>query len=265
MRKLWISLILVTTAVLYKRKKLILISHSVRSISNLLIIILLELFLALISIPIYLVSKEAISGDQRSYKIRRIISLSSLVIILIVWVFKLIFIIGIPIYYDTKQIYFVSDKQINAKYQQSDFPLLDFYGLVKNETMNQPYIKKVFFASDNKLYASGISAPNVNVVLYIYRPDGVNGYGVLYLGKSNGSGDWLLNFENNKWKKVYGLYSAQLVAYDDKSGSGRFSSAISFEIKKNWLEKFIPKIDMFLNYFILTVLVTGILSIILLM
>jgi len=263
MRKNWTNLILTVTAYLYKRKKALVTSHSIASMFNLLIIIIIELLLAIISLPLYLTSKETISGDQRAYKIRRIVSLSSLIIILTVWSFKLIFIVGLPMFFDTKQGFFVSQVDEVEEVAKTEESLADFYRLEKSEVLTPPEITNFFITTNGSLQARGTSEPASKIALLIYRPDFKNEMGVLYLGEANNTGEWQLGI-NDKWKKAPGQYSAKAMIYDESIGSSNFSPTVAFDIKQSLQSIIISKIDTFLNYFVIIFLVLGILSIILL-
>ena len=263
MRQKWTNLILFLTSFLYRCKNTLTTSHSIASIFNLIIIIGGELLLAVISLPLYLISKEAASGDQRAYKIRRIVSLSSLVIILIVWIFKLIFIIGLPMFFETKQAFFIKEGQKTEQTEQRN-SLYNIFDLEEGNIFASPQIANIKITTNGDLFAEGTSESISNIILTISRFDSKSNMGIFYLGKVNNAGGWQVEIKNNKWKKAPGLYSAQVMSYDEKIGSSNFSPTVVFEIEQNLQDIVISKIDIFLNYFVIIFLILGILSIILL-
>ena len=263
MRKKWTNLILSLTSFLYKRKQALLTSHSFTSIFNLIIIIFGEMALAIISLPLYLTSKEVASGDQRAYKIRRIVSLSSLIVILTVWIFKLIFVVGLPMFSETKQAFFISEGQKIEQTEQQSF-LHNIFKLEKGNVLTPPEITNIHITANGDLFAKGTSETISNIILIISRSNLKNEMKILYSGEVNNTGEWRVEIKNNKWKKSPGLYSAQVMTYDEKAGSSNFSPAVVFEIEQNLQDRVISKIDIFLNYFIIGFLIIGILSIIIL-
>ncbi|MEA3420327.1 MAG: hypothetical protein U9Q97_01465 [Acidobacteriota bacterium] len=219
--------------------------------------------LAIISLPLYLISKEVASGDQRAYKIRRIVSLSSLAVILIIWTFKLIFVVGLPMFSETEQAFFISEGQKIERTEQQD-SLHNIFKLEKDNVLTPPEITNIQTIANGDLLVKGTSETISNIVLIISRSDLGNEMEILYSGEANNTGEWKIEIKDNKWKKNPGLYSAQVMTYDEKAGSSNFSPAVVFEIEQNLQDRAISKIDIFLNYLIIGFLIICILSIIIL-
>lgn len=88
MRTKWLNLILHTSSKLQKIKNDLLISHGLKSVFMVLWLILMTMFFVLISIPFTFVVKE----DSKSREIKKLLSLSFLLPITILWVVKLGFV-----------------------------------------------------------------------------------------------------------------------------------------------------------------------------
>jgi hypothetical protein len=264
MRKKLTNLILLLNSFLYKRKNLILTSHSLSSIINLLVVIVGELFLMIVSLPMYLVSKEVAAGDKRVYKIRRIVSLFSLLVILIIWTCKLIFVVGVPLFFDTQQSFRISEKRIIEMPNQSKYVFRDIYMLKINNSLTPPQISNIVLNRGGGLYAKGKSEPNSGIVLLISRTKEASDMTIVYSGKANEKGEWVIEANDDKWSKSFGTYYAQATSYNENTGQNGKSQIIGFDVKQKIGEALISKLDIFLNCFAIIFLVLGIVSLIIL-
>lgn len=264
MRKLWVSLILALTAFLYKRKKTLLVSHSFISIFHLLIIISTELLLAIVSLPLYLTSKEKVSGNHKTYQLRRLISLSALLVILFIWLFKLVFIVGLPYFFNVKQTFYITEKKVTE--QRDDLgQLLKIFNLKENVSLQTPQIQKLALDNYGALRVNGTAEPSSFVVLFISTPDSPEGLSVVFLTESNENGDWLIQANNLRWEPVPGSYEIRALVYRENEAASNFSSANLIEIKPKIQDLIITKIDFYLNYLVILFLALGIISLVLLL
>jgi len=143
MRRRWTNLILHTTALIHKKKQSLLVSHALKSVLDIFIIIFLELFLLLISFPLYLTSKEENVGDRTQYKIRRVLTLSFLVVILTVWLIKLLVIVGLPLYFDTREFLVSSEEKEQSQTVEHSFILPDIYGAGTDSSLSSPIVENL--------------------------------------------------------------------------------------------------------------------------
>jgi hypothetical protein len=84
-----------TFASIYKRKNNVAVSYASKSTLDGLAIIFLLLFLVVISFPLYLVPKGDSANGMAQYKMRRIFTLFFLIVISLVWLAKLILMVGL--------------------------------------------------------------------------------------------------------------------------------------------------------------------------
>ena len=97
MRTILTNLILHTTSLIAKKKNKLLISHAFISIVNIFIIILLEIFLVIISIPLYVIYGNLCGNNKIRHWVVKIALLIILTIFLIVGILKLIFFTTFPL------------------------------------------------------------------------------------------------------------------------------------------------------------------------
>ncbi|MCK5211925.1 hypothetical protein KAJ89_04445 [Candidatus Parcubacteria bacterium] len=84
------NLILHTTSLISRKKKQLLISHASVSIVNIIVIIVLEIFLVIISIPLYTIYGNLHGNNKIRHWAVRIVFLTILIIFLIIGMAKLL-------------------------------------------------------------------------------------------------------------------------------------------------------------------------------
>ena len=166
-------------------------------------------------------------------------------------------------FFETKQAFFIKEGQKTEQTEQRN-SLDNIFDLEEGGIFASLQIANIKITTNGDLFAEGTSESISNIILMISRFDSKSNMGIFYLGKVNNTGRWQVEIKNNKWKKAPGLYSAQVMSYDEKIGSSNFSPTVVFEIEQNLQDIVISKIDIFLNYFVIIFLILGILSIILL-
>jgi len=267
MRKKWTNLILHTTALISQWKQNILVSHAFRAVFDILIIIVLEFFLALISLPLYLVSQETGSGDKKQYKIRRIITLSVLMIILAIWLIKLIFVLSLPFYSATSQTFFMSGRQAPSQTLTQNYILSGISDAQTTAAFAVPVVTEAKTTKDGSLSVTGKGNPGTEVIIIIGRikePGRSSGLN-LYLAGVDFEGNWSINAASNDSRLAVGDYWLRTMAYNakDNSQSG-LSPALAFTVEQNLQGRITGKADVYLNYFVIIFLLLGLFSLLLL-
>ena len=264
MRTGWTNLILHTTALVYRRKQNLLVSHSFQSVFDVFVIIFLELFLALISLPLYLVSKESDLGGKQQYKIRRVVSLSLLLSILIIWVLKLIFVVAVPMYFDTRQAFFVAEKSGQSLLTQSEFILSDIYNAKTDIAISPPTVDGTLTIDNGRVYIQGKGNIGTDVVVTI-KNDRVDNSGVnFYIANVDSSGSWSLGSNGDDARLTPGKYQLQAITYDSQlKARSPLSVVRSFEVGQDWRGA-MDNVDVYLNYIVVVFLGLSIFSIVLL-
>ncbi len=269
MRTGWTNLVLHTTALIYKKKQSLLVSHALKSILDIFIIIFLELFLALISFPLYLTSKEENVGDGSQYKIRRILSLSFLIVILTAWLVKLLLMVGLPLYFDTRLFLVSSEGKEQNQIVEQNFILPDVYGAEIDSSLLPPIVENLKEIGDGHLFIDGKGNENTKAVVSINNiqtGDTLQDTGIkTYVVDIDEAGYWSVETNINNFSLLPGEYRLEVMTYDDMANTRSDTSQTSyFEITQDWGDKIIVRLDTYLNYFVITLLVLGIVSIVLL-
>lgn len=91
------NLILHTTALIARKKSKLLVSHALASIAAIAAIILLEIFLIIISIPLYTVYGNLEGYNKTRRLINRVVFFAVLAVILMIVMAKLISLAGFPL------------------------------------------------------------------------------------------------------------------------------------------------------------------------
>jgi len=265
MRTSWTNLILHTTALIYRRKESLLVSHAFKAVLDVLFIVVLELFLAFISFPLYLVSKESDLGGKKQYKVRRVISLSLLTTILVVWVLKLIFVVAVPFYFDTRQAFFVSETGGQAAAISSDYLLPNIYSVRVDESVLPPTISDALKIQNGRLFLGGKGDPGTSVIMTIRKEaTGEQGGVDFYITSVDEAGSWSMGTDKDSARLAPGKYWLQVMSYHPQSNTISALSPIqSFVIGQDW--RWVgDRVDIYLNYTVVTFLILSITSIALL-
>ncbi len=269
MRGYWTNLILHTSASIYKRKNNVSVSGASKSILDVFAIIFLELFLAVISFPLYLVSKGENAGGKSQYKIRRIFTLSFLIVILAVWLIKLILMVGLPIYFDSRQFLITTENKGNDQAIKQSYILPEVYNTKLDTSITVPSVENISTMSDAGLLVNGRGEADSKIVVNIGKkqeaaaPEDNNIK--IYIVSTDKTGNWRLETDVKSFNLRSGEYWLQAMAYDDVNGKkSEVSPTKYFEITQNLYDRIISKADMYLNYFMIAFIALGIFSIIIL-
>jgi hypothetical protein len=269
MRGRWTNLILHTSASIYKRKNNVALSYASRSIFDVFAVIFLELFLAIISFPLYLVSKGDSAKGKSQYKIRRIFTMSFLIVILIVWLAKLILMVGLPLYFDSRQFTVTTENKGTDQAAAQNYILPEVYNTQLDASISVPTVEKISTVKSGGLLVSGLGNAGSKIVVNIGKTqeDSASGYNniKIYVVNVNESGNWKLETDVKVFNLQPGKYWLQAMAYDEIAGKkSDVSSTQYFEITQNLYDRIISRADIYLNYFMIAFIALGIFSIIIL-
>src|SRR3990167_393497 len=120
MRDRWLNFVLHLTNRIYARKQSVLAHEGLKSAGDIAALVLLESVLALVSFPLYVGLKPATvtaflqekGGYAKiafDYHLRRILTLTGVSIVLVIWLLKLALIIFVPAFYGPLRLYSVSE------------------------------------------------------------------------------------------------------------------------------------------------------------
>ncbi|GEM_PF-3467330 len=269
MRGYWTNLILHTSAAIYSKKNRISTSTAGKSIIDVFSVVFLEAFLALISFPLYIVYKGEINMGKSQFKIRRIFTTTFLIVVLAVWLAKLVLIVGLPIYFDSRQYVVTTDNESYEDISGQSYVLPDFYNASIDLLMPVPAIENLSVINSEGLIVEGISKAEAKTVINMglyekgekVAADSVKSFIV----DNDEQGYWRLQTDSNNFKLKPGNYWVQATVYDDKNGTISQPGLMSyFEIRQNTYERIAGMVDKWLNYFMIAFIALGIFSIIIL-
>ncbi len=269
MRGYWTNLILHTSASIYKRKNDVSISRAPKSILAVFAVIFLELFLAVISFPLYLVSKGEGTGGKAQYKIRRIFTLSFLIVILIVWLAKLVLIVGLPVYLNNRQFLITTENKRNDQAIEQSYILSDVYNTQLDTSFSPPTVENISKTNNSGLSVSGLGKADSKIVVNIGKKQDDTSLEYnnirIYIVNTDKVGNWRLETDVKSFNLQPGKYWLQAMAYDDVTGKkSDVSTTKYFEITQNLYNSLISRLDIYLNYFMIVFVALGIFSIIIL-
>jgi len=263
MRKQWTNFILHASALIHKKKSDLLVSHGIRTVYQLIVIVFLELWLAVISLPLYINIANEIDGH--GYRIRRVITLSTLLLILFIWLIKISFIVVMPLYFDARQ-FFISSAV--APREEKSFILPEIYAAETDNGLSVPTVDDIFINAEKQLVITGKGAAGRQTVVNvnnIQSGENVSSWTKIYVSDIGQNGVWTIATNRDDFYLKPGEYSVQVMAYDfETNRKSQIKAAGFFELKKNLAERIAGKVDVYLNYLVMTILVIGIISIILL-
>jgi len=269
MRKYWTNLILHTSASIYKRKNNVAVSSASRSILDVFAIIFLELFLAIISFPLYLVSRgENLQGNSQ-YKIRRIFTLSFLTVVLAVWVIKLILMVVLPMYFDSSHFIVTTENKSNVSVNEQSYILPSVYNAQLDTVISTPIIEDISAIKNNGLLISGLGKNDSKIIINVgkMQNDSAVEYNniKIYIVNADKNGNWKLETVDDNFKLQPGKYWLQAIAYDEITGKKSDISTTSyFQINETLYDRIIGVADIYLNYFMIAFILLGIFSFIIL-
>ncbi len=269
MRGRWTNLILHTSASIYKRKNNVAVSYASRSIFDVFAVIFLELFLAVISFPLYLVSKGDSAKGKSQYKIRRIFTLSFLIVILIVWLAKLILMVGLPLYFDSRHFTVTTENKATSQAAAQSYLLPEVYNTQLDASISIPTVEKISAEKSGGLMVSGLGKAGSKIVVNIGKTQNETASEFnnikIYIVNADKSGNWTLETDVKVFNLKPGQYWLQAMAYDEITGKkSDVSSTQYFEITQNLYDRIISRADIYLNYFMIAFVALGIFSIIIL-
>lgn len=267
MRKNWTNLILHTLALIDVRKKNLLVAHAWRSVFDVLVIVLLEFVLMIVSLPLYLVSKESKIGNVKQYSIRRTLSLSMVVVILLVGILKMVLLVGLPFFFDTRQEYIVTQTVENAPAEDSVYTLIDVYRARTDATVSVPVIQQVIKKSDVNFLVSGTADATTQAVLTVGRVDGgrMNSESAMkmYVEDVTADGHWSTMINADSLRLRAGDYWLRAFGYQQTKGlKSEVGQAQYFSIAPTVRDLITSRVDTYLNYFIAIFLLVSMLAIV---
>lgn len=266
MKNYWLNLVLFLTNRVYGRKQLIIGQVGWAAISNIIVLIIFEMILGLISLPLYVTLKPekvtAYFADKGSYakvdfdyNLRRILTVTGVGIIALLWAVKLLLILIFPVVYGPLQLYTITN------FSPVDILSQD---LIATETgiqtarivssMPQPKLTEVRKVSGGDYLLSGTGQPNSEVVVLLSDISTA-----VYTAAIGSDGKWQVNQQQNKFKLNAGNHGVVIFGYDSKLGvRSETAPQQFFKVTSSWLDYVVKNFDLLANWSVVIVIFIGI-------
>lgn len=271
MKTKWLDLVLRLTNRIYATKSHILAQSGFVAIGNILVLVVLEALLAVISLPLYvgLNSRKVVAFMQEKggysrmtfdYNFRRILTLTGLSVILVVWIIKLLFIVLLPSVYDPMSLYSVSE--LRPVEVLTSEVIEDETGIQVariDETLRVPELKGVEKNGGDGFVFSGVGDPFSTVVLFLSDRQTA-----VYSTTVDSSGNWEIEHLQDNFKLREGNHSILVFAYNKELGTkSNVSPEQYFKVTTHWIDNVAQNIDLIMNWLIILIIAFGIFLIVL--
>lgn len=262
----WLNLILSLTNKIYSKKKSVIEKVGLGAAGTILDLILLEILLAVVSLPLYFGTKtsgviaffrekggyEKISSD---YRLRRVITLSGVTILFVIWLVKYALIILTPAVYGPMQLYSISELdpvEVNRRELVIQDTGMQTARVV--ETLAIPTINRIDKKNSGEYIFSGTGIPGNTAVLFM-----VGQKTLMYSDIVGADGKWQLSHLQKDFKLQDGIQSVFALHYDKQaSARSKTSSEQYFRVKTSFLEAVSRNIDSVANFTVVFFIAIGI-------
>lgn len=266
MRNSWLNLVLLLTNRIYQKKQLIIGQTGMGAVYNIFTLIVLEIFLAIISLPLYIslrtasvtaffVEKGSYAKVNFDYSLRRVLTLTGVGAVALIWATKLAFIILLPKVYGPLPLYAVSDfrpADILSKDLVAAETGIQTARVVK--TMYKPEVTGVNKLKGGDYAFLGTGQPNSTVILLL-----TDKQTAIYSGQTDKNGKWEIDYLASKFKLGAGNHSVIVFGYDanlkvrSETGLEQF-----FKVQPSWLDSVVANVDVLANWSVVLIILLGV-------
>lgn len=251
---------------IYSKKQSILSGEGWSVVKDVLLLILFQIFSALISLPLYVSVKPVALASYikdtakytkiaTDYNLRRILTLTGVGAFLIVWTIKLLFIVAVPNFFGPLRLYEV------VNFRPADILNSD---LVATETGLQtarilsgiptPTLKEVKKVNGGDYVFSGSAAPFSTVALLLSANQTA-----IYSASVDKNGEWEIKHTQSGFRLAEGNHSVIIFAYDQKNNTrSQAAPEQYFKVTTGILDKTINSIDHIANWSLVIILALGV-------
>lgn len=271
MKARWLKFVLGLTNRIYRIKQSIIKKEGLAVVSGVVSLFFYELFLALVSLPLYLGIKpekvtaffqekgtyEKVSYD---YSLRRILTLTGVGILFLIWLIKLVVIVFTPNVVGPMKLYNIVNL---APATLTENDLLAAETQIQTATVfdviKAPKITAIEKMKNGGYAFIGTGQPLTSVVLFLSDKQTA-----VYTEAIDDKGNWRVEYAKKDFKLSEGNHGVVAFCYDEKTeGRSRLSGQQYFKVTSSWLERLVNSMDVFLNLTLVIVLFLGIFLIIL--
>lgn len=258
------TLTLHTTSFVYRKKESLKTAHAFKAIWLILVVLCTELFLNIISIPLYAALRDdgtANDSATKSYRTRRVMTLSVVLFLVILWVIKLAFII------------YLSFASTHGRYTVNELPLhtttisgmtIDLPKTTLDATLTAPTLTEVR-GDQGEVMIIGHTVPHGTVIITVEKTGAKDSdHPRLYADTADSAGNFSTIEDPAVFTLPNGRYSAHATLYDHEHGTRSMeSNAVPLIVTPDFISTLFAHLDPIINILMIAFVVIGLLATIL--
>lgn len=265
MKNQWLNIVLRLTNNIYGRKQAVISQSGLKAVASIISLIAMEIFLSLISLPLYLAlspkkvtayfaEKGSYAKVNFDYSLRRILTITGVGIVALIWAFKLALIILFPAVHGPLQLYSVSGLQpadvLNNNLITAETGIQTARIVSSAPKPSLTEVRKVK-GGDYSFFGQG--QPYSTVVLLLTDISTA-----VYTAEVGKDGLWRVDHSQANFKLSEGNHSVVIFGYDPKLGTrSEMAPEQFFKVASSWLERLAKNIDSFANWSVIIIILVG--------
>ncbi len=267
MKNKWLNLVLLLTNRIYQRKQEIIGQTGLGVIKNITALIFLEIFLGFLSIPLYLSMKSgkvtAFFSEKGTYEkvdfdynLRRILTLTGVGIVAIIWIIKLSLIIFIPHVYGPLRLYTVSDLRPVDVINQPNLATVETNIETAKvvQSLARPVLLNVKKLKGGDYLFTGSGRPGTSVVLLLS-----DSQTAIYTTDVDEDGGWQITQAQSDFRLSDGNHAVVLFTYDPNLGTrSPVSDTQYFKSTSSFVDRLVKNVDTLANWSVVAIILLGI-------
>jgi hypothetical protein len=262
----WLNLVLLLTNRIYNRKQLVIGQAGIGVVYNILALIIQEILLGIISLPLYLGLKPlgvtTFLSEKGTYKkvsfdysLRRVLTLTGVGIVALIWAMKLILIVALPTVYGPMQLYSISN--FNPADILSKDLMASEIGIQSARvinTMAHPELTSVKKVKGGSYDFLGKGQPDSTVVLLLSDKQTA-----VYSTQVDKNGKWLISHQQSAFRLSEGNHAVIVFSYDKKLGvRSEAGPEQFFKVTTSWVDSLTKNLDVLANWSAVAILLLGV-------
>lgn len=265
MKNHWLNIVLHLTNNIYGRKQAVISQSGLKAAIGIISLVAMEIFLSLISLPLYLAlnpkkvtayfaEKGSYAKVNFDYSLRRVLTITGVGVIALVWAFKLALITLLPVVHGPLQLYSVSGLQ--PADILSDNLITAETGIQTARIVNsapQPRLTEVRKVKGGNYSFFGQGQPYSTVVLLLTDVSTA-----VYTAEVGKDGLWQVDHNQANFKLSEGNHSVVIFGYDPKLGTrSEMAPEQFFKVTSSWLERLVKNVDSLANWSVAIIILVG--------
>lgn len=268
MRRAWTNHILHLSGFIYSKQQALLTEHGFKIVITVWQLIAAQLWLAIISLPLAIVAKPVIGKTNiagvATYSVRRVLTLTVVTIIAILWLLKL----GVVLF----GVWQAEEFRIEHRGTRAEPETTAAYLTTRIAAAGEdphlvaPVLREVNRSNSGVLTVTGSAKANTDILLYVIEAaDGVASTKV-YAGTTDNHGTFTITENEDRFSLRAGTYVVEAFAYSRETGlASSASTPMQIAVQDSLMTIFMTYADRILNITTAAVLGFGILLTILIL